>query len=214
VQRIRRLAPLAGTAAAVLWFVGVLVLELAGNPADPESGEEIAEFYRDDRAAILAAGTLHVLGGFFFLWFVAIVVAALRALDEGLAWLRYAALAGGIAGGALMLALTGPQTTGATTDTELLTPDVSVAFWRLAHGFFVGAEFAFAVFTLALSLLTLAGVVWPRWLGWFGVVVAVILLIPPIGWIALLLLFPIWLVLASVLLYRGSKRAPATEATL
>ena len=40
-------------------------------------------------------------------------------------------------------------------------------FWRLAHGFFVAAEVAVAVFLGALSSLALRRLVLPRWLGWF-----------------------------------------------
>jgi hypothetical protein len=37
---------------------------------------------------------------------------------------------------------------------------------------------------------------------------ALVLLIPPIGWAALIIAFPLWVVLVSVLLYRrGSRRA-------
>jgi hypothetical protein len=202
-DRLERFALLAGALAAVLWVVSLFVLEGAGNPSGPESGAEIAEFYRDNRTPILIAATMHVLGGFFFLWFVA----ALRpVLDAGgsPSWLRTAALVGGTAGGAMMLAMTGGQSTGATTDTDLLTPDTAIVFWRLAHGFFVAAEIALAVFLGALAILALRRLVLPRWLGWFGLAVTILLLIPPIGWAALLFLFPLWLIAASVILWRRS----------
>jgi hypothetical protein len=205
-DRLERLALLGGALGAVLWLVSVLLLEGAGNPAGPSGGGEIAEFYRDNRTPILIAATLHVLGGFLFLWFVA----SLRpVLDAGgsPSWLTTAVLIGGTAGGTLMLAMTGGQSTGATTDAELLTPDTAIVFWRLAHGFFVAAEIAFAVFLGALSILALRGLVLPRWLGWFGLVVTVLLLIPPIGWAALLFLLPLWLIATSVVLWRRSAAA-------
>lgn len=203
--RLRRLAPLSGALAAVLWIVSVVVLEAGGNPADPNSGAEVAQHFADNRTAILVAGLLHTLGGFFFLWFLGAVWDALRRLGEDVDWLRTTALVSGAAAAALMLALTGPQTTGATTDVELLEPQSSVAFWRLSHAFFVGAEFAFSVFVAALSLLALARGVLPRWLGWFGLFTALVLLIVPVGWIALLLLVPIWLIAASVVLFRRAR---------
>jgi hypothetical protein len=61
-DRLERFALLAGAIGAVLWVISLFVLEGAGNPGDPSGGEEIAQFYRDDRAAILVAATLHVLG--------------------------------------------------------------------------------------------------------------------------------------------------------
>jgi hypothetical protein len=202
-DRLQHFALLTGALAAVLWLASVFVLDGAGNPATPGAGGPIADFYRDNRTSILIAATLHVLGGFLFLWFVS----ALRPVldDRGSpSWLTTATLVGGTAGGALMLAMTGGQSTGATTDAELLTPDTAIVFWRLAHGFFVAAEVALAVFLGALSVLALRRVVLARWLGWFGLVTTVLLLIPPVGWAALLFLLPLWLIAASVFLWRRS----------
>jgi hypothetical protein len=208
-NRLERFGLLAGGLAGVLWVVGVFVLEGAGNPADPAGGEVVADFYRDDRVAILVASTLHGLGGVLFLYFVAAVRSALQ--TSGVPQLlTNAVVVGGTAGGALMLLLTGGHTTGATTDKELLSPEVAILFWRLAHGFFVGAELALAVFLGALSVVALRRLVLPRWLGWFGLVVTILLLIPPLGWIGVLFLLPIWLLIASVLLFRASS--PSTAA--
>ena len=81
-------------------------------------------------------------------------------------------------------------------------------FWRLAHGFFVAAEIALALFLGALSILALRRLVFPRWLGWFGLVLTILLLIPPIGWAALLFLLPTWLDIASVILWRLDRERP------
>ena len=210
-DRLERFALLAGALAALLWVVSLFVLEGAGNPSGPSGGGEIVEFYRDNRVAILIAATLHTLAGFLFLWFVAALASTLDAGGSP-TWLRRAVLVGGTAGGAMMLAMTGGQSTGATTDSELLTPDTAIVFWRLAHGFFIAAEIALAVFLAALSILALRGLVLPRWLGWFGVAVTVLLLIPPIGWAALLFLLPVWLIAASVILWRRPVAAAAPAA--
>lgn len=210
-DRFGRFGLLGGALAAVLWTASLFILEGAGNPADPSSGVEIAEFYRDDRVAILAAATLHGLGGVFFLWFVAALRTTLEAAGSP-RWLATAMLVGGTAGGALMLLMTGGQSTGATTDKELITPDTAIVFWRLAHGVFVAAELALVVFLGALSILALRRLVLPRWLGWFGLVVTILLLIPPIGWAALLFLLPIWLIVASVVLWRRPEATYAASA--
>ena len=98
------------------------------------------------------------------------------------------------------------QTTGATTDLELLGAESSVAFWRLSHTFFIGAEFALAVFVSALALAALAGHLVPRWLGWAGLAITLVLLVPPIGWIGLLLLVPLWLGTVSAILFVRGRR--------
>lgn len=207
-DRLERFGLLAGPLAAVLWVVSLFLLEAAGNPADPASGAEIVDFYRDERTMILAAATLHGFGGFLFLWFVASLRAVLGAVAAP-AWLTAATVIGGTSGGAMMLGMMGGQSTGATTDSELLSPDTAIVFWRLAHAFFVAAEIALALFVGALAVAALRRLVLPRWLGWVGLVVAVLLLIPPIGWAALLFLFPIWLVIAGIVLWR---REPAPAA--
>jgi hypothetical protein len=206
--RLDRYAPLAGFVAAALWVAGLFVLEAGGNPGAPESAEVLAEHFRENRGAILVAGTLHALGGVAFLVFVASFHAIVREAQPAQRLLASALLVGGIATGAMMLALMGPQTTGATTDTHLLGPESSLAFWRLAHAFFVAAEMAAAVFVAAAALLALAGLL-PRWLGWTGLALAVILLITPIGWIALLFLLPPWLVAVSVALFARQQQPSA-----
>ncbi len=208
---LERFGLLAGGLAGVLWVVAVFLLEGAGNPGDPDGGAEIVEFYRDNRAAILTAATLHGIGGFLFLWFVASVRAVLGALTVP-AWLTAATVIGGTAGGAMMLGMMGGQSAGATTDAELLTPDTAIVFWRVAHVFFVAAELALAVFVGALAILALRRLALTRWLGWFGLVVTILLLIPPIGWAALLFLLPIWLVAVSVVLWRREQKNPEVIA--
>jgi hypothetical protein len=208
---LERFGLLAGGLAGVLWVVAVFLLEGAGNPGDPDGGAEIVEFYRDNRAAILTAATLHGIGGFLFLWFVASVRAVLGALTVP-AWLTAATVIGGTAGGAMMLGMMGGQSAGATTDAELLTPDTAIVFWRVAHVFFVAAELALAVFVGALAILALRRLALTRWLGWFGLVVTILLLIPPIGWAALLFLLPIWLVAVSVVLWRREQENPEVIA--
>jgi hypothetical protein len=98
---------LGGALAAELWVISLVVLEGAGNPAAPSGGEEIAGGLPGDRTAILIAATLHVLGGFFFLWFVAALRSVLDASGAA-SWLTTAMLVGGAARAALMLGIRRP----------------------------------------------------------------------------------------------------------
>jgi hypothetical protein len=49
----------------------------------------------------------------------------------------------------------------------------------------------------------------PVWLGRISLVVGVWLLIPPIGWAALISAFPLWVVVVSLFLYREAAAGPA-----
>lgn len=195
IVRLERLGPLAGVVAGALWLIGVVVLQ-SGNPADPDAAEELAAYFRDDRTPILLGGVLVGLGTFFFFWFLAVLARQLSG------WPATAALIGGTAGGTMMLALTGPHTTGATTDVELLGPESSVALWRLSHTFFVAAEVAFAVFVAAVALHALETRTLPRWLALTGLPLALLLLVLPIAWAALIFLLPLWLAAVGLSLYR------------
>ena len=203
-DRLHRVAPLAGVIAAVGWLVGILVLQ-SGNPADPDAAS-IASYFREDRTAILAGGFIVGLATFFFFWFLG---ALPRGGGDVRDWLARVALVSGAAGATMMLALTGPHTTGATTDVELLGEQTSVALWRLSHTFFVAAEVAFAAFVAALATLILTGGALPRWLGWTGLALALVLLIIPIAWLALIFLLPLWLIALGISLYRR----PATRTS-
>lgn len=200
-SRLERLAPLTGVAAAVLWLVGIIVVQ-SGNPSDPDAAE-LAAYFRDERGAILAGGLLVGLGTFIFFAFLAALAQRLGG------WARTAAVSAGTVGAAMMLALTGPHTTGATTDAELLSPEASVALWRLSHTFFVGAEVAFAAFVAAVALAALQrpGLA-PRWLAWTGLALALLLLVLPIAWLALIFLLPLWLIALAVVLQRRQVPAP------
>jgi hypothetical protein len=212
-DRLARYAALGGALAAVLWLVSLFVLEGGGNPADPDAAAEVVEHFRDNRTPILVAGLLQGLGVFAFFWFLAALRSGLETVADAGRWLVSAALIGGIATGTMLLAMYGPQTTGATTDKELLNPGSAVAFWRLSHTFFVGAEIAFAVLAAAVGLLALRYGAFPRWLGWVSLVLALLLLIVPLGWIALLFLVPLWLIAMSVLLYTRLGRVVAAVET-
>jgi hypothetical protein len=205
VDRLHRLAPLAGVVAAVGWLAGILVLQ-SGNPADPDPAA-IATYFREERTTILVGGLIVGLGTFFFFWFLGSLP---RGGGDVPDWLARVALVSGTAGATMMLALTGPHTTGATSDVELLGEQTSVALWRLSHTFFVAAEVAFAVFVAALALLAFAGGGLPRWLGWTGLALALVLLIIPIAWLALIVLLPLWLIALAISLYRRPAAPTAT----
>src|SRR5438876_781701 len=51
----------------------------------------------------------------------------------------------------------------------------------------------------------------PRWLGLVSPIAGIWLLIPPLGWLALIFTFPLWTTAVALLLYsRGGGVAPAT----
>ena len=70
-------------------------------------------------------------------------------------------------------------------------------------------ELGAAVFLTATALLSLGRLAFPKWLGWISLLVALWLLIPPVGWAALIFAFPLWLIVVSLTLI-GRRPGAAT----
>jgi len=89
---------------------------------------------------------------------------------------------------------------GALNDEEL-TPDSALALRLVGDGLFIGAEVSAALFLAATGLLVVRLRALPVWLGWISFALALLLLIPPIGWAGVVFGLPLWLIATSVLLY-------------
>jgi hypothetical protein len=61
------------------------------------------------------------------------------------------------------------------------------------------------VLILATGMVVLRTRALPVWLGWVSLGVGLWLLIPPIGWAALISAFPLWVIVVSLLLYRRGE---------
>ena len=206
--RWERLGPLAGIVAVALFVVGIVVIESGGAPDADATPEEYLGYYRDDDDRILIGGVLFQLGAAFFIWFLGHLRARLAAAEGGVQRLTAIAFGGGLAAATCALLLPGPDEAGALSKNEI-TPDAAVAFNNLGDAFFIGAEFAAAVLLAATGLVVLATRALPRWLGWASLVIALWLVIAPVGWAALIFAVPLWTIVVSVLLYMRPAVQPA-----
>jgi hypothetical protein len=204
-----RLAPLDGIAAVGFWVAGVLVLQ---GPADqPDTDASPADallFFQTQENAILVGTFLYMIGTLFFLWFLGLVRTRLVEAEGGSHRLSSIAFAGGVAAAIALLAQPAVHATGAI-NSDNLSADAAQVYLGINVAFFYAAEFATAVFLLALGLVALRGQPFPRWFGNVSIVYAVCLLIPPIGWAVLLWGFPLWLIVVSILLFRSARTPTA-----
>jgi hypothetical protein len=211
--RVERLGPLAGIIAVVLFVVGVFLSEGMTNPPDDDAAAQaFLDYYQDEEGGILVAGWVFQLGAVFFLWFLGSLRVRLLAAEGRVGRLTATAFAAGIVTATCALLLPASDMAGALSKDEI-TPDGAVVFNNLGDMFFLGAEFASAVFLAAAGLIILSSRMLPRWLGWVSLVFALWLLIAPIGWAALLFGVPLWILVVSVLLYlRPAVAEPAPAA--
>jgi hypothetical protein len=212
-----RLAPLTGIAAVVFWVLGVLLLEgLGDNPGDDATAQDILAYLGEDENAVYLGAIGLFVGSMFLIWFAGTLRAAVADAEGGASWLAPIVFGTGVATAVLSCSVFAPQVSGAFATNERdapLTPEAAQALWVAGDGFFVATEYAVAAFLIATWLAVLRWRILPRWVGWLGLLVAIVALFPPIGWAALIFGFPIWIVIASLLLLRRRAPAPGLAAT-
>jgi len=230
-----RLGAATGIAAVV-----VIVASFVFGPGEPpgygDSAEQVAAFVEDNRSALQAVTGLTILAGVFLVWFLGSLSQALRRAEgSGPGRLAPVAFAGGIL--AFAFAGAGTALQAATVYHEGLDPLVVQALWdsgNILYVFSGGAGFAILIGASSVVALTAGGL--PRWVGWFGAVLAVYTVVvaflasfaeggafsPNNGALTLIafLAFLVWLLAASIALVGragsgtgiedGSRPAPTT----
>jgi hypothetical protein len=186
---------LVGPLTIALWIVG-LVLLTHHQPGDRATGSEILAWYKAHTDAILLGGWLFMVG---CLGFVAFVAGVGRRLAAPALALTGAAIAG-VAG-----MLTAAVDVAGGLDKNDIGPATAATFHHAVDLFFITAELA-----AILPLAVVAVVAWrtrvlPRWWAAFSGLVAVVLLIGPIGWIGLIFGMPIWTLGTSLFVLLGSR---------
>lgn len=206
---------MAGIACALLFPLAVFAL--LRLPGGNDKNRDIAAYYADrgHRTTAIVGMYALALAGLLFLWFLAALWLRLRAAEGARAGLSIIALGGGL----LMVAMlyVGGAATGAIPAS--ISPggesqagaDLARPGWIAAWAFFLSGMFAASAAMIATSLRALRAAVFPRWFAWLGLAFAALLIL--VGWFYLpMILFAVWVLVASVLLLRGRAGAPGAAA--
>jgi len=203
-----RLAPLTGV---VFLAIVVAVFAIGGStPGDHDTAQEVQAFYGQHHDKHMLLGFILALSIPFLLFFVSILRYELRRAG-GTGQLANAAFAGGVLAAvgfgilafvhlALADAANSANTIGTTQVLNVLDNNDYLP---------VAAGLGVLVFGAGLSTLRHGGL--PRWLGWVGVVVGVVIFTPAgfFGFLA----SGIWIALAGILLTQARQSAaPAPTA--
>jgi len=193
-----RNAPLTGVAAVVLWVIGVILFSTA---AGKSKGPGILAQYKGNSNQILLGGLIWMVGVGLFVWFLGSLRQRLLAAEGGLGRWTSIAYAGGILTAAMGALWPSPDIAGALGKDDL-DASAAAAIHHLGDAFFVAAEYMAPVLLTATALVALRHRILPRWFAWLTLFIALILLIGPIGWAALIFGFPIWTLIVSFFLWR------------
>ena len=205
--------PTAGILAAITFFVGVVMA--SNSPDSDDNNAQIVSWYADHghRVTVIVGAFILAFFGLFLLWFAAGLRERLRLAEGAEGRLANVALGGAVLcvalvwmGGAALAAIPAGQSLGGAN--ALTVSDVGR--YLPSAGF--GAILLFGMFGAIALIDATSVVIWrtgvlPRWLAWLGFVCGVVLLF---GVIFLpMIAFPIWLIAASIVLYRRPQTAAA-----
>lgn len=204
-----RLTPLAGILSVAFFVAGVVVIESGDIPGDDATGAELATYLAGALGELAVGAVLWGLGILAMIWFFDGLRTQLVGASAQLARLAYGF---GFGAALFLLASAVPDVAGALASDNLdrtLESGAAEAISSLGDGFFIAAELMLVGFFLAVGLASIRGGGLPAWVGWISIVLAIVALIPPIGWAVVVFGLPLWLLLVSVLLWlRGRRPAP------
>ena len=188
------LAPLTGVVFIVLIIVGFIV---TGEPPDANDPvQDIVDFYVDEKNSIEAGVFILALGTVFFVFFANYLRTVFRETSLSATILVGAAIfaVGGGIDGTILIA-----TAEAADDIEPASVQTLQALW---DNDFVPFAIGITVFLVSVGLSILRTAVFPKWLGWIVLVLALVS-VTPAGFIAfpgtglLVLVLSIWLTLRA-----------------
>ena len=210
-QKPERWAAYTGVLAVVLWVVGIVVQESGNSPGEGAADAEYLTHIKDDSNSILAGGWIFMVGCLAFLVFAIVLRNRLAAAEGGSRLFTDIAFVGAVATGAFGLLLPGPEIAGAISSSDI-SASTAAALSTLSDAFFVAAELSAVLLMLGTGMVALRTALLPTWFAWFSFLLAVLLVIAPIGWAALIFGLPIWVLVTTFFLVRSESPAPRPVA--
>jgi hypothetical protein len=201
-----------GPVAVALWIVGIVLLTHDAPQSNPTGGDILA-WYRSETNTIILGGWVFMVGCLGFVVFISGLRHRIAAAAGPGSQLPGLALAG-----AAMAAVFGMLTAAADVaggiDKSDISPTTAAAFHHSTDMFFVCAELAVILPVAAVALIAWRTRVLPRWWAAFSLLVAVVLLVGPVGWIGLIFGLPLWILGTSLfVLLRSPERMRTAVAT-
>lgn len=195
--------------AAALAFV---VLAVAGNalqgstPALHGDGGAVARFYAGGPTRIAIGMMLSLISLFFLTVFLAALTDALERAEMRDGWAAGMARSGGTVAVALLAGGFALNSAGALRAGEAapIAPETAAVFYDAGLALAgLAAPLGMAVLLAATAAVVFRSGAFPRWFGWSSAAAAVLGVVTPVSFV-LFLLFPVWVLAASVALARLS----------
>jgi hypothetical protein len=213
VRQVERWAPLGGIIFVVLMVVGTMFV--ADVPDADASRQEIAQYLGDgdDHTRNIVGAYMWVLGGLAFLWFLTRLRSDLRQAEGGTGALSNLAFGAGVVFTAVWMvsasAFAAVAYAAKFGDAPVSNADLVRVLPQMAWLILLlGGGFVTLFLALLVSVLILQTGVFPRWLAWLGIVVAIVQLFD----VVYESIFPFlaWALVASIVMLLRRQKAPVT----
>jgi hypothetical protein len=201
---------LLGPLTVALWIAGIALVN-HNAPGDHATGSQLLSWYTSDADSIVIGGWLFMLGCLGFVTFVAGLRVRLAEAAGQASQLPGLALVGAAMAGVMGM-LTAAVDLAGGIDKNDIDPATAATFHHSTDIFFVGAELAAVLPLAAVAILAWRTRVLPRWWAAFAGLVAVVLIVGPVGWIGLIFGVPIWTLGTSLFVLLGSRARMRTAA--
>ena len=149
-----------------------------------------------------------MIGCLAFLVFAVVLHERLAAAEGGSRMFANIAFVGALAVGVFGLLVLRPGDRGGDQFRRHQRLDGG-ALSHLGDAFFVAAELSAILLMLGTGMVALRTGLLPKWFAWFGFLLAVVLVIGPIGWAGLIFGLPVWVLVTTFFLVR--REAPASR---
>lgn len=220
-SRLNQLGALGGVLFIIMSLTAQAMIQVGSvEPAFNASAAEIAAFFssRNNQLSPIAS-YVNLLSTIPLLWFLGVLWSELQASETGPAWLSLVAFGSGLAAaGTIIFAPVGWDLAMLRVG-EGLDPAIATLLFDQGNLGFANYQVALAGMMLAAGIVGVRDGALPRWLAWFGLVAAVLLLVGRWFWFepsphifVPYLLFAVWLISTSVVLFRRVRKTQSTAA--
>ena len=189
-----------------LWIAGLVVMNSFSDkiPHSP-TDSQLLTWIQGNQNPIIMGAWLWMIGCLAFLWFVALLRARLAQAEGGQHTYTTLAFTGAAAAAVFGLLMQAGDL-GAAIDHDSISAATAGTLHNLNDVFFVCAELALIPFFVGVAVIAFRTAVLPKWWAVVSVLVAIVLVIGPIGWAALIFGTPLWL-LGTGLIVGSTPRA-------